>query len=153
MADQITNTLYLSIGTVNFATPAFDVQNIETLLDGPDVRGSDRIIPGTAGVRPYKRRATVSTRLLHLQIYGNKDRTGAATSGPLQGLIDNVSLLREISDPVSTGAGTQTATLHLPAGGTLTASVHVGSNLQLTAVSHSLIRGILTLEIIGGSFT
>lgn len=153
MADQITNTLYLSIGTVNFATPAFDVQNIETLLDGADVRGSDRLLPTTAGVKPYKRRATVTRRMLHLQIYGHKKRDGTATSSALQGIVDNVALLRQVTDPVSTGNGTQTAVLHLPSGGTQTAAVHVLSNLQLVAESDWLVRGVMTLELVNGSFS
>ena len=152
MADQITNTLYLSIGTVNFATPAFDVKNIETLLDGPDVRGTNRTIPLNAGVRPYKKRATVSRRLLHIQIYGDRTRTGSATSSMTQGLIDNIALLRQVTDPVSSGNGTQVGTLHYPAGGTATASLHVISPLQLNAVSHRLVNAILTLDLVNGSF-
>lgn len=155
MPDQITNTLYLSIGTVNFATPAYDIKNIEVLLDGPDVRGKDRILPTAAGVKPYKRRATVSRRVLQMQIYGDADRTGTPASGTtaqFQQLLDNIAVVRTISDPVGTGDGTQTATLHFPNATTKTATVHVISPLQLRWVSHKLVNAVLTLELTAGSF-
>lgn len=152
MADQITNTLYLSIGTVNFATPAFDISNIEILLDGPDVRGSDRLLPTAAGVKPYRRRATVSRRFLHLQIYGNAKRDGSATSSGIQGLIDNIALIRQISDPTS-GNGTYIGTLHYPGTNIGTAALHVISPLQIKAESDWFARGVLTIELIDGAFT
>lgn len=155
MPDQITKSLYLSIGTVNFATPAYDISNLEVLLDGPDVRGADRLLPNTAGVKAYKRRATVSRRLLQLNIYGTADRTGAAASGAtaqFQQLLDNIAVIRTISDPVSTGDGTQTATLHFPNATTKTATVHVISPLQLSWVSYKFVKAVLTLELTAGVF-
>ena len=159
MADLITHPdlyLLLKAGTrdeIPLATPAWDIRNIQVLLDGPDVRGGDRLLPTTVGVKAYKRRATVSRRVLIMRIYGQYDRTGAANANPETGLIANIGVIRsKVSDPVTTGDGTRTGTLKIAGSSDRTATVHVISPLQLVSIGNWMVDAVLTLDLLAGTF-
>lgn len=126
MPYTITSDEYVEINSVPLHTPAWCVGNLWVLWSGPETRGSDRLIPGAAGVRPYKRRATVTRRLLELSIFGDRDWNDVQYDGYREGLRANIQHLKtNVTNPFTTGDGTRTAVLHLPDGSTATGSIHV----------------------------
>lgn len=92
----------------------------------PDVRGTDRILPGVAGVKAYRRRLTVTRYSLPFYITGQYDRLGNVTADPFSGLAANLAwLYDELLLPLTTGDGTQTAVWTPPGQSPITAAVHV----------------------------
>jgi hypothetical protein len=147
----ITYTEYVEIGGIPLATPAWEVTNLFVLWEGPDTRGADRIVPGVDGVKPYRRRATVSKRTLEMVIYGTHDEDGGAYSDVRAGLAANVEYLRaNVFDPTDVGDGTRTAVLHLPSGATKSGLVHVEAALFASAGPTSL-RAAVDLTLVTGS--
>lgn len=144
-------TEYATINSVPVPCQIVECMSLLPLWQAADVRGSDRLVPGSAGVRPYKRRPTVSKRSLELIIYGANDHTGAAASNVRAALEDNVAFLNtQWVGALGTGDGTVTAVLHLPSGATRTASVHCIA-LNLGTYTPSAIRAVLDLEIPAGA--
>lgn len=117
----------LTIGGVELVNShAWTITDLKPLWEGPDVRGTDRLLPTAAGVIAYPRRATVSKRNLAMVIVGDTDWTGAPYSDDAVGLETNVMYLRaHVIDPTGTGDGTRPAVLTLPSGATRTGNVHV----------------------------
>src|SRR6266702_2685695 len=108
----------------NLCCPAW-FHNLRPLtFGGPDVRGSDRIIPGTAGATREPRRVTVTSYALEVVIVGYVTPAGATNSDPYAGLQANVASL--ISGVYSPGSGdtSRLSTLTLPSSATKTAYVH-----------------------------
>lgn len=147
----ITSTEYLDIGGVPLATPAWHVAagGLLPLIQGPDVRGSDRIVPLGAAV-PYRRRATVTKRAIPMVILGALDLDGVAHPSEARGLVANVAYLRaNVTDPTGVGDGTRVATLHL-LGGNRTGPVHVES-FELGGDGETSILAVLTLSLPNGA--
>jgi hypothetical protein len=146
----VTRSEWLDIDGTPLATPAWEVPagGLLGLIQGPDVRGSDRLIPGVAGVRRYKRRATVSKRSVPLVIWGTFDLEGVAHADHAEGLVANIDYLRaNVADPIGTGDGTRTATLHLKDGSTRTGPVHV-ETMELGGDSEdAYVRAVLNLSL------
>lgn len=80
----------LTIGGVAMFCPAWKVINLQDLWTAAEQRGRDVVIPGASGVRPRRRRDTVTERTLRMLIVGDVDRTGAASSTKLSGLGANI---------------------------------------------------------------
>jgi len=151
MPNVITRYPHLEINGVPLATPAWEASDLNSLLQGPDQRGSDRLLPGASGVRPYKRRATVSKRSVRLVIFGDYDREGVAYADPFAGLVANIDYLRlNVSDPTGTGDGTRTAILRLSAVSAKTGSVHV-EGLELSDDDPPTVRAVLMLSLPTGA--
>ena len=116
----------LTIGGVAMFCPAWKVINLQDLWAAAEQRGRDVVIPGTSGVRPRRRRDTVTERTLRMLIVGDVDRTGSPQSNKLTGLYTNVEYLRaNVVAPTGSGNGTRSAVLTIPSGSTLTEDVHV----------------------------
>lgn len=146
-----TRTEYLEIDGVPLPSDAWDVLSLLPLWHGPQVRGSDRLIPGAAGVKAYRRRATVTVRTLELVIYGHVDEDGNPNVDVRAGLEANVAYLRaNVADPTNVGDGTRTAVLHLPSGATRTADVHV-VGFDLGEFGPTSVRATLDLSIPSGA--
>lgn len=148
MTDLITRTEYLVIGSTPLATPAWRVNNIDVMWNTADVRGSDRIIPGAAGTRPYQRRFTVTKRSLEMVVFGAQDRTGATNADPRLGLWNNVKALRSLAAPTGSGDGTLAATLYLPTGAspsTLTGYVHI-EGFEIGPIHRHTVRATMDLS-------
>lgn len=148
----------LTIGSVDFnrgtTTQAWKILNLNTLMDGPAIRGSDRLLPGAAGVRARKRRADVTVHSMELIVTGITTSAGVRNADFAAGLWINLKYLRDnVTDPYSTGDGTRSATLYLPDGTTQTASVHC-STLQTQPVDQSsyYVKATFDLSIPAGSF-
>lgn len=147
----------LSISGVNLRGPAWHVLDLFPLWSSPTLRGQDRILPTAAGVRPFRRRRTVTVRSLEMVVVGDCDRFGdvivdcdeADYAAQLQENIDY--LLDNVVEPPGTQDGTRDAILTMPDGTTRTADVHVvgfdlhGGRYDITGVT-------LTLSIPNGRF-
>lgn len=152
----------VKIGAVLLNCPAWDVPDPSGLWITGDVRGSDRLIPGAAGVLPFRRRRTVTEYTLDMVIVGMVDETGAEYEDALAGLELNLETLRVgVVEPTNTGNGTRAAVLTLPSGLTRTADVHVlGLDTGSLAVrrvdgiaTHARLLGSLTISVPAGRFT
>lgn len=154
MPNIITRDEYLEISTVPLATPAWRILDLSPLWDGPQVRGDDLLIPGTAGVLTQPRRATVTRKVLPIAIFGEQDWEGNVYADPFTGVRTNLDYLyTNVFAPVGTGDGTRAATHHLKSGATRTANIIVLSPLDVRpAGKHSLI-GRLDILIPDGRFT
>lgn len=143
---------YLEINSIPLATPAWEILDLSELLNGPDIRGADRRLPGVAGVIPNKRRVDVSVRSLPMLIYGDYDQEGDEYDNPHAGLVANLAYLRDnLLLPTGTGDGTLPATLHLLEV-TMTADVHVLSPLATGMLTGYEMRATLDISIPGGYF-
>lgn len=146
----ITAAEYLEIDGVPLFTYGWETVDLSELWAGGDVRGTDRLIPGAAGVRPYPRRTTVSIRSVPMVVYGHTDADGVPYADVRAGLEANLDFLRaNVTDPTNVGDGTRTATLHLPSGATRTGDVHV-VGFSLSPVGPAAVRAVLSLSIPGG---
>jgi hypothetical protein len=153
MAYQITfPSQYLDLAGVPMSTPAWEVLNLQTLLSGPSVRGSNVIIPGAAGVRPRRRRATERTVSLELSIGGYKDPEGNTHDDPVEGLVLNILELRTLTDPLATNNSVLTATLYWR-DLTLTAGVQVGALEIGAALGQFNVAATLDITLISGAFS
>lgn len=154
MPDVITATEYLEIASTPLATPAWRIVDLTPLKEAPDQRGSDFLIPATAGVVAQQRRNTVTVKRLPMIIYGARTRENVAISNALDGLQDNIdALYTAIVAPTGSGDGTRAATWHLPDGSTTrTANVHV-TELRLGRATPILCRAVLYISIPAGRFT
>jgi hypothetical protein len=129
--------------------PAWKVLNLYELWQPANVRGSDRIIPGSAGVVAYPRRATVTVRSLQMLISGTHDRTGAAVADKFEALQANVDyLLTNVVVPTGATDGTRSAVLTMPDGTTRTEPVHVlGLELGDLSLDGAWTKAVLELSI------
>lgn len=142
----------LTIDGVSMHTDAWTIVDLTNLWFGGDVRGQDRLIPGVAGVIPYRRRTTVTTYSLPMVIIGDVDQTGTPYSDIWEGLESNINYLRSnVVDPTNTGDGTRSATLLMPSGSSRTADIHV-LRLALGTVSRGVMRATLDISIPSGCF-
>jgi hypothetical protein len=139
----------LTIGGIAMNGPAWKVLNLYELWQPANVRGSDRIIPGSAGVVAYQRRATVTVRSLQMLISGTHDRTGAAAADKFEGLQVNVDyLLANVVVPTGATDGTRSAVLTMPDGTTRTEPVHVlGLELGDLSLDGGWTKAVLELSI------
>lgn len=147
----ITADEYVSIGDVPLATPAWVLENLFELWQGPETRGQDRILPGAAGVRPYRRRATVTRRSLQLSIFGDVDWEGNANADWRVGLQENIDHLRaNVTDPIVTGDGTRELDLHMPDGDVRSALVHVEA-FTLAPLNWFAVRSTIDVTLLSGA--
>lgn len=142
----------LEINGVSMHTDAWTVIDLTVLWMGADIRGTDRILPTTPGVIPYRRRMTVTRHSLPMVIVGYVDQTGTPYSDPWEGLETNIDFLRAwVVDPTNVGDGTLPASLTMPSGSTRTADIHV-LGLNLGTVSRARVRATLDISIPEGVF-
>ena len=149
MPNVITRSTYLEINSVPLATPAWRILDLSR-LHGLAVRGSDRVMPTTEGMRAYRRHLTTYTLSLPLLVEGRFDREGNANSNVYDGLDDNVDYLHtNVVLPPSTA--TVAATWHR-AGGNKTANIHV-EGFEPQAWGNGWIRFNLDISVPAGKWT
>ncbi len=147
-----TTTGELVIGAVNLHCPAWCALNLIELWVPGDVRGSDRIIPGAAGVRPYRRRLTVTEFDIEMVITGFVDPAGVVNADPWVGLEENINALKALVTDSPDADGTWPATLTMPSTEERTADVHVlalrigelGIGATLAALEISIPQGVFS---------
>lgn len=107
-------------------------------------RGEDRLLPGAAGVIPYRRRVTVTTHDLRLIVTGDVDLNGTATSNSKTGLITNLNYLyANVVAPTGATDGTRAATLTFSGITSRTANIHV---LRLEPERYNYVDGSAVFE-------
>lgn len=120
----------LTIGDVSMHTPAWCLLDLSELWSTPALRGSNRLIPGRQGRKPYRRRLDETQMSLPLLITGYCDSDGRAYStiglDLFQGLEANMAYLQNnVALPPDTADSTRVATLTLPSGNTRMSYVQV----------------------------
>jgi len=145
----------LTISSVPMNGPAWKVLNLHVLQQPADQRGDDRLIPGSAGVLPLRRRDTVTRHSLQILITGTHDRTGAAVADRFEGLQANIDYLRtNVVAPTGTGDGTRSAVLTMPDGTTRTEPIHVtGMQFGDVSLDGSWMKAVLEISIPSGRFS
>lgn len=137
----------LSIAGITLTTTWCRVQNLPELWMPADQRGTDRLVPGSAGVVGVQRRDTVTRRTLRLVIAGDVTYTGATTGDAFERLAINVDYLRtNIVAPTGTTDGTRSAVLTMPDGTTRTEDVHV-TGMELGRYAENARWLLATLEL------
>ena len=128
------------------------VLNLQTLFSAANVRGSDLIIPGVAGVKPRRRRVTATEHSLSCILRGDVDDTGAITADPLAALADLCDLYVALADPPTVGDGTKSSTLTFPNGATSTKDIHVLGFEVGDMVGPWSVRAVLDISIPSGRY-
>lgn len=150
----------LTLNGVPMKTRAWTCPDLTPLWMPPAVRGSDRLIPGLAGVIPFRRRKTVTQYALDFRISGISDANGEIVAGSGNGpeefemLELNLDYLRQnVIDPriIPNVDGTVPGVLTMPSGDTRNANVHVLGFTVNARVSHVL-QGVLDISIPSGGF-
>lgn len=139
----------LTIGGVAMFNQAWKVLNLIELWMPADQRGSDRLIPGSAGVLAQQRRNTVTRRTLQMLISGEITYAGSTSGDAYERLQINIDyLLANVVAPTGTGDGTRSAVLTMPDGTTRTEPVHVtGLDLGDYRPDAGWARAVLALSI------
>lgn len=142
----ITRPEWFTIDSVPSATPGWEHRHVLPFREEFDQRGSDIIIPGSAGTLPQKRRRTVTLRAIPIQITGEKDQNDADNADPLAGLEANIDyLMAQWVAPTGATDGTRTLVWHRRNGTTKTAKVHV-LGMPLTDEGGYMVSGVLKLS-------
>lgn len=84
----------------------------DELLNCPALRGSDLVMPGVPGRRPYPRLIDASIVSIPMVIGGATDQDGTPYSDPLVGLLTNRDYLRDNTGFAAGGDGTVTFTFN-----------------------------------------
>lgn len=133
--------------------PAWVVGNIGQLYLRGDVRGADKLMPGADGVRPYRRRPTVTTYAIPLVIAGDFDYTldEDCPADPWVAFQHNLDyLLDNLVAPPGTRQGTRESLLVMPDGSERRADIHV---LRITGrVESATLTGALQISIPDSQF-
>lgn len=150
----------LTLNGVAMKTPAWTCPDLTPLWLPPTVRGQDRLLPGAPGVRPHRRRKTVTEYALDFRVSGLADRFGVAPAGTgngvaeFQQLEENMNYLRQYVLDTTASAnsnGTIPGVLTMPSGAVRTAAVHVIGFSVNVRVSH-ILQGTLDISIPSGGF-
>lgn len=145
----------LRIGGQYLNTPGYKVLNLHEMWAPAPQRGQDRIVPGSNGVRPFRRRDTVATYDLQMFIIGAVYSTGSPYGiSVFEGLQANVAnLIATFVTPTGTGDGTRTAILTLPDGTTRTKQVHVtGLEFGEASKDGAWLRAVMSISSPTGRF-
>lgn len=154
----------LTIGSILMNRLAFMTQadengngGLSQFLTLADQRGEDRILPGTAGVIPNKRRLTVTKLSIRLVVVGDILYDGSTPSTPKIGLFTNLKYIYDnVVVPTGTGDGTRAVTVVLPGPFTGTGTAHItrmDTVTQKLADDGAVWEGQLGISIPAGRFT
>lgn len=141
---------YLTIGTYIIGTQACFCTNLK-VLHSTAQRGSDRLVPGSAGIVGNPRRLAPSIQTLELRIFGDVDADGAPTADAMIGLDANIEALKAAVAPVDSGDGTRSVTWTRP-GGSVSADCHVGP-LSIGEQSGFMVFATLDIQVDAGAWT
>lgn len=134
------------------ADGAWHTPDLSALWSTPEQRGANRLLPGIAGVKAYKKRNTQTEYALPFVAVGAVDRLGnfAAEGDQPAQLEENLTYLFEnVALPTNTGDGTRSCTWTLPSGSSIVADVHV-VGLRGSVLPGAIYRGTLELSVPGG---
>lgn len=143
---------YLEIDNVPLSTPAWDTEDLASVLQGPGVRGSDLLVPIRAGELARRRILTSRVILVPIVVNGYYDSDGVAHADPRAGLIENLNELKLVLAPnYRTTAGTRTLEwVNTTTAITKTAAVHVSPAIGVTAIGPHAARVVIEFTLPGG---
>ena len=142
----------LTINGVEMMGVAWQMLDLKVLWEPGKQRGTNRLLPGTSGVKAYRKRVTETPYSMPMVITGFVDRSGAAQANPYAGLENNVSYLRSnVVDPTNVGDGTRASVLTMPSGATRSANIHV-MGLVLGNQAGPIVLATLEIEIPAGVY-
>ena len=147
-----TQTGALTISGVSMHGPAWNLLDLVPLWLHQQTRGSNVLIPGTAGTRAYPLRVHEARHSLEMAITGWVDRNGVDQSDEWEGLQTNIEYLRaNIVSPPAAPTAIRAATLVMPDGTSRTADIQViGLTLGRHLFSH--FSAVLDIVIPTGRF-
>lgn len=118
--------VYLEVNSVPLDTYGWRCLDYSDLLNGPALRGTDRLLDGAPGQRAKRRRVDATVISLSIVVFGHVDKDGTPIADPLLGLIQNRDYLRSnLGLAESSGDGTVTATFYRDSLSDLTGDVTV----------------------------
>ena len=143
----------LTVNGVLLNTTWVCAYDLAPLLDDAELRGSDRLIPHSAGVVAYPRRRTVTRIDLPFWVAGTPRFDGVPQTDTVMGLITNIEYLRvSLGVASQSGDGTVTASWLRGDGTTRTADAHVITPLRIRPQNREVALGVLTLSLPDGQF-
>jgi len=129
------------------------ILNLETFRDGPELRGSDVLIPGLQGAKARRRRATATEHALVMVLAGDVDHADEPYGDFTEGLASNLNYLHaNVIDPPTTTAGTRSSTFTDWAGDASTKPIHVLGFHITEKWNDGLIKAVLDISIPGGRY-
>lgn len=141
----------LDVDGIPLMSPAWTIETLAEMYGTPDVRGDDRLLPGVAGVIPFRRRYTVMRYSLPFIVVGNVDQDGVPFDDPQVGLVTNLRYLAaNVWAPTNVGNGTRTVTWHVPDGTTVEVAAHVLGFPSPDLKPYGVAIGTLELSVPGG---
>jgi hypothetical protein len=146
-----TSTGELLIDGTSLHCPAWVATDLTPLWLPGEVRGSDRLLPGVVGVKPYRRRLTVTSVDLPMIVTGHVQPDGTLNEDGWAGLQENLAQLSSWVTDSPADDGTWPAELIMPDGSSRTADVHVLA-LRLGELGIGATLASIELSIPAGRF-
>lgn len=138
---------------LNNAYGAWLTPDLSVLTGDPDQRGSDRLVSHVIGVRPYRRRTTVTRYSLPLLVTGAVRHDGIAPGSWAdfdRFLIENLRRLKgNVTLPTNLTDGTRSLSVAWADGTSITVDAHCGP-LRGTVRPRANVRATLELSVPGG---
>jgi hypothetical protein len=153
VAYVVTNPEYLELAGVPLSTPGWEMTDASDLWASAEVRGGDLVIPGATGVRPYRRRPTVTKATVELAVFGDTSWDGTAYPSVRAGLATNCRHLEALAQSPATTDGTVLAVLHYAPGAPAPdrrGPVHV-LRVRFARIGPNLATGQVELSIPAGA--
>lgn len=145
-----TFTEYIAIDGVPLSSPAWVTEDISSLIDGPDVRGTDLVVPARAGQVARRRVLDARTVNLPIVVYGGVDSAGVEQTDAREGLQSNLDQLKLIFSPVTTTVdGTRLLEWVRP-GEVRSARVHISPAVSMRSLGPTAVRMVASITIPGG---
>lgn len=141
----------LTINSVSLTSTRFMARNLAVLHGLGQLRGSDRVIPGVAGVVPLRRRTTATRYDLELYVCGDDDGAGLPFTDVQAGLVSNLNVvINSIADPPTPPTVTRSAVWTPYNSAPKTFDVVVEGFTIGAAVNESTVRTVLSIMLPGG---
>ena len=148
MSYLVTATEYITIDGVPLSTPAWTTTDLTELLDGPENRGSNLVIPRRPGAIFRAKIRDSKIVNIPIVIFGDRDAENNVHADPRQGLIDNINALKAaLFMPSFPSARLLT---YYRASGNVEATCQTTPKLDISPIGPTTARGVLTIEIPSG---
>lgn len=144
----VTQDTWVEINGVDLATHAWLITDLSDLLNTPDARGSNEVMPGASGRRFFRRFRDELDVVFPMSIFGDFDEDGNPIADPVQGVIDHVEYLRNSLGEFE--ASLVPLVWHLPDGTTQSADVQVLGFARMTDAGPGHLRCALRVLIPAG---
>jgi hypothetical protein len=145
-----THDEYLAIDGVPLSTPAWSTEDIASLIDGPDVRGNDIVVPTRAGAVARRRVLDARRLSLPIAVTGVVDSDNIPFDDVREGLQANLDELKRVLSPnTATLDGTRLLEWVRP-NEVRSARVHISPAVSMRSLGTSAVRMVVNITIPGG---